>query len=103
MYTYAIRAVKQERFDDVDEEALVRALNPEAYPQQPQRGGGGGVGRCALAYNESSSYSCSSSRFDVAACPSNALALSNCIIVNPNDFQNGQHVVVNGAFGLTAR
>lgn len=35
--------------------------------------------------------------------PSDALALCNCIIVHPSDFQNGQHVLVKDRFPCTTR
>ncbi|THH17754.1 hypothetical protein EW146_g3121 [Bondarzewia mesenterica] len=41
--------------------------------------------------------------FSVGQCPSNTLALTSCLIVNPNDFPNGEHVLVNGQFPLTVR
>jgi hypothetical protein len=41
--------------------------------------------------------------FGVTGCPSDSLALSNCLIVHPADFQQGQHVLVKGAFPLTTR
>ncbi|KAL0950212.1 hypothetical protein HGRIS_010202 [Hohenbuehelia grisea] len=44
-----------------------------------------------------------SSQFDVVSCPSDALALTNCLIVHPADFQEGQHVLVKGSFPLTVR
>ena len=43
------------------------------------------------------------SRYGVVASPSDALAMSNCLIVNPSDFPLGVHVLVNGAFPLTTR
>ncbi|KAG6828494.1 hypothetical protein H0H92_007810 [Tricholoma furcatifolium] len=39
----------------------------------------------------------------VVASPSDALALTNCIIVHPSDFQQGQHVLLKGSFALTTR
>ncbi|KAF8914264.1 P-loop containing nucleoside triphosphate hydrolase protein [Gymnopilus junonius] len=39
--------------------------------------------------------------FAVAQCPSEALALTNCLIVHPSDFPQGQHVLVNGSHALT--
>ncbi|CAA7260138.1 unnamed protein product [Cyclocybe aegerita] len=41
--------------------------------------------------------------YAVAGCPSDALALTNCLIVHPSDFPQGQHVLVNGTFPLTVR
>ncbi|KAG5650118.1 hypothetical protein H0H81_000615 [Sphagnurus paluster] len=41
--------------------------------------------------------------FVVAGSPSDALALTNCLIVHPSDFQQGQHVLVKGSFSLTVR
>ncbi|KAJ3516142.1 hypothetical protein NLJ89_g1302 [Agrocybe chaxingu] len=41
--------------------------------------------------------------YAVAGCPSDALALTNCLIVHPSDFPQGQHVLVNGIFPLTVR
>lgn len=37
------------------------------------------------------------------ASPSDALALSNTLIVHPSEFQSGQHVLVKGTFVLTVR
>ncbi|RDB20001.1 Vesicular-fusion protein sec18 [Hypsizygus marmoreus] len=45
----------------------------------------------------------SGSSFEVVGSPSDALALTNCLIVHPSDFQQGQHVLVKGAFALTVR
>lgn len=41
--------------------------------------------------------------FGVVGCPSDGLALSNCLIVHPSDFPQGQHVLVKQAFPLTTR
>ncbi|GBE79862.1 AAA-domain-containing protein [Sparassis latifolia] len=41
--------------------------------------------------------------FGVASAPNDALALSNCIIVHPSDFPQGQHVLVKQQFPLTTR
>ncbi|KAG6832359.1 hypothetical protein H0H87_001824 [Tephrocybe sp. NHM501043] len=41
--------------------------------------------------------------YGVVSAPSEALALTNCLIVHPSDFQQGQHVLVKGAFTLTVR
>jgi vesicle-fusing ATPase len=41
--------------------------------------------------------------FGVVSSPSDALALSNCLIVHPSDFQQGQHVLVKGNFPCTTR
>jgi len=41
--------------------------------------------------------------FEIAACPSTAQALTNCLIVHQSDFQQGQHVLVNGSFPITVR
>ncbi|KAF8076749.1 vesicular-fusion protein SEC18 [Lyophyllum atratum] len=41
--------------------------------------------------------------YGVVSAPSDALALSNCLIVHPSDFQQGQHVLVKGGFSLTVR
>ncbi|KZT05630.1 AAA-domain-containing protein [Laetiporus sulphureus 93-53] len=43
------------------------------------------------------------STFVVASAPSDALALSNCLIVHPSDFTQGQHVLVKQAFPLTTK
>ena len=32
-----------------------------------------------------------------------ALALTNCLIVHPSDFPQGQHVLVNSSYALTVR
>ncbi|KAI0287605.1 hypothetical protein BC826DRAFT_1043220 [Russula brevipes] len=41
--------------------------------------------------------------FAVQACPSDALALTNCLIVHPADFRDGEHVLVKGEFPITVR
>ncbi|KZT42999.1 vesicular-fusion protein SEC18 [Sistotremastrum suecicum HHB10207 ss-3] len=41
--------------------------------------------------------------YAVVECPSNPLALTNGIIVNPRDFPHGTHVLVKGAFPLTTK
>ncbi|KDR84045.1 hypothetical protein GALMADRAFT_54580 [Galerina marginata CBS 339.88] len=41
--------------------------------------------------------------YGIASSPSDALALTNCLIVHPSDFQQGQHVLVNGTYALTVR
>ncbi|KAF4619220.1 hypothetical protein D9613_004974 [Agrocybe pediades] len=41
--------------------------------------------------------------YGVASSPSDALALTNCLIVHPSDFPQGQHVLVNGSYALTVR
>ncbi|PFH51344.1 hypothetical protein AMATHDRAFT_3193 [Amanita thiersii Skay4041] len=41
--------------------------------------------------------------FAVTSSPSDALALTNCLIVNPLDFPAGQHVLVNGNFAITVK
>lgn len=43
------------------------------------------------------------SSYGVVSAPSDALALTNCLIVHPSDFQQGQHVLVKGGFALTVR
>lgn len=42
-------------------------------------------------------------RYEVVGCPSDQLALSNCLIVHPNDFPDGQPVLVKRAFGITVK
>ncbi|KAG6887116.1 hypothetical protein C0995_001361 [Termitomyces sp. Mi166 len=44
-----------------------------------------------------------SGKFDVVGSPSDALALTNCMIVHPSDFPQGQHVLINGSFAVTLR
>ncbi|KAJ7741033.1 vesicular-fusion protein SEC18 [Mycena metata] len=39
--------------------------------------------------------------FNVEGSPSNPLALTNRLVVNPGDFQQGQHVLCNGQFPVT--
>ncbi|KAG8965470.1 transport between ER and Golgi ATPase protein [Tulasnella sp. 419] len=51
-----------------------------------QRGGGGG-----------------GSRFSVVECPSPGLALSNCLIAHPQDFAEGQVVMLKDTFPLTIK
>ena len=41
--------------------------------------------------------------FGVVGSPSDALALTNCLIVHPSDFPQGQHVLINGTYALTVR
>jgi vesicle-fusing ATPase len=41
--------------------------------------------------------------FGVVGAPSDAFALSNCLAVNPYDFPDGIHVLVNKSFPLTVR
>ncbi|GAW01008.1 vesicular-fusion protein SEC18 [Lentinula edodes] len=41
--------------------------------------------------------------YGVVSSPSDQLALSNCLIVHPMDFQQGEHVLVKGEFALTVR
>lgn len=59
-----------------------------SYQQQPQPGYG------QPAYR-------SGGGFAVTPSPSDQLAFSNCLIVNPGDFQSGQHVLVKQQFVLT--
>ncbi|TEB30055.1 vesicular-fusion protein SEC18 [Coprinellus micaceus] len=42
-------------------------------------------------------------RYGVVSSPSDALALTNCLVVHSSDFSQGQHVLINGAYALTAR
>lgn len=42
-------------------------------------------------------------RYAVVSSPSDALALSNCLIVHPSDFSSGQHVFVKQQYPLTTR
>lgn len=42
-------------------------------------------------------------RFEVVSTPNESLALTNCLIVNPSDFQQGQHVLIKDMFALTVR
>jgi hypothetical protein len=41
--------------------------------------------------------------FTVQGSPNEALALTNCLIVHPADFKDGEHVLVKGEFALTVR
>ncbi|KAG6910791.1 hypothetical protein DXG01_007679 [Tephrocybe rancida] len=41
--------------------------------------------------------------YQVVGAPSDALALTNCLIVHPSDFQQGLHVLVKGEFAITVR
>ncbi|KAI9439382.1 AAA-domain-containing protein [Lactarius psammicola] len=41
--------------------------------------------------------------FVVRPSPSDTLTLSNCLIVRPSDFKDGEHVLVNGEFPLTVK
>ena len=43
------------------------------------------------------------SRYGIVNAPSEAAAMSNCIMVHPSDFRDGQHVLIKGGFVLTAR
>ncbi|KAF5363987.1 hypothetical protein D9756_000253 [Leucocoprinus leucothites] len=60
-----------------------RSPAPPSYQQQRQSGG--------------------QSHFAVIGSPNEALALTNCLICNPSDFPNGQHVLVNGTFSATVK
>ncbi|KAL0580740.1 transport between ER and Golgi ATPase protein [Marasmius crinis-equi] len=55
-------------------------------PSATSRGGGGGRGS-----------------FGVVSSPNELFALTNCLAVNPSDFQSGQHVLLNGQFALTVK
>ena len=39
----------------------------------------------------------------VVRAPSDALALSNCLVVHPSDFSSGQHVFVKQQYPMTTR
>lgn len=41
--------------------------------------------------------------FQVVECPSPALALSNCVIVQSTDFPQGFHVILNSKYPLTTK
>ncbi|KAJ3824107.1 vesicular-fusion protein SEC18 [Lentinula raphanica] len=41
--------------------------------------------------------------YGVVSSPSDQLALSNCLVVHPTDFQQGEHVLVKEHFALTVR
>jgi vesicle-fusing ATPase len=41
--------------------------------------------------------------FVVVGSPSDALALTNCLVVHPSDFAQGTHVLVNNNFPLSVR
>lgn len=41
--------------------------------------------------------------YGVQSCPSDALALTNRLIVHPNDFADGEHVLLKGQFPLTTK
>ncbi|KAK7696285.1 hypothetical protein QCA50_000939 [Cerrena zonata] len=41
--------------------------------------------------------------YAVVSAPSDALALSNCLVVHPSDFASGQHVMVKQQYPLTTR
>ncbi|KAF8267436.1 AAA-domain-containing protein [Lactarius quietus] len=70
-----------------------RFEDPSAYEKRsfdqrrpPSHAGGGGAGV-----------------FAVQPCPSDALALTNRLIVHPSDFKDGEHVLVKGEFPLTVK
>ncbi|KAI5993613.1 P-loop containing nucleoside triphosphate hydrolase protein [Pisolithus albus] len=42
-----------------------------------------------------------SSNYGVVGTPNESLALRNCLVVHPSEFQNGAHVLVNGRFPVT--
>ncbi|KAH0587975.1 hypothetical protein H2248_006720 [Termitomyces sp. 'cryptogamus'] len=44
-----------------------------------------------------------SRRFEVVGSPNNQLALTNCMIVHPTDFPDGQHVLINKSFPITLK
>ncbi|KAI6034599.1 P-loop containing nucleoside triphosphate hydrolase protein [Pisolithus microcarpus] len=41
------------------------------------------------------------SNYGVVGTPNESLALRNCLVVHPSEFQNGAHVLVNGRFPVT--
>ena len=41
--------------------------------------------------------------YSVVSVPSDALALSNCLVVHPSDFFSGQHVFVKQQYPMTTR
>ncbi len=41
--------------------------------------------------------------FEVVGCPTDNLALTNRLIVNPYDFPSGAHVLLKGEFALTVQ
>lgn len=41
------------------------------------------------------------SNYSVVGTPNESLALRNCLVVHPSEFQNGDHVLVNGRFPVT--
>ena len=41
--------------------------------------------------------------YAVVSVPSDALALSNCLVVHPSDFSSGQHVFVKQQYPMTTR
>ncbi|KAF8326418.1 vesicular-fusion protein SEC18 [Amanita rubescens] len=41
--------------------------------------------------------------FSVTSAPSDALALTNCLIVHPQDFPPGQHILLNNQYALTVK
>lgn len=41
------------------------------------------------------------SNYSVVGTPNESLALRNCLVVHPSEFQNGAHVLVNGRFPVT--
>lgn len=60
--------------------------SPARSPAPPPRAGGGGGGY-----------------YSVVSSPNELLALTNCLIVHPSDFQHGQHVLINGSHVLTVK
>ena len=58
---------------------------------------------CTLTYSYTSPQLNHFHSFSVQPAPSDTLALSNCLIVNPNDFKDGEHVLVKGEFPLTVK
>ncbi|CAL1700365.1 unnamed protein product [Somion occarium] len=80
---------------------------PGAYPNQQQRVP---VPRYTDSpsyekpgYNRSAVPARARGAYAVVSSPSDALALSNCLIVHPSDFAAGQHVFVKQQYPLTTR
>ena len=42
-------------------------------------------------------------RYGVMNAPSDTAAMTNCLMVHPSDFRDGQHVLIKGGYILTAR
>ncbi|QRV87917.1 AAA family ATPase [Ceratobasidium sp. AG-Ba] len=65
------------------------------------RGAPSGYGSGYPDEKQNARHSGHGGRYAVVECPSPGIALTNCLVVHPNDFAQKQHVLVKGDFPLT--